>query len=72
MGARQRSTAYKRAIKRGEVARSCGITRADNPYKISAWGLGIWWLMGYNQQIEREQIGMAEPHPNFISSKQDR
>ena len=54
-----------RAIEQGATARSGGLNVDDNPYSQTEWGLGTFWKMGYEQQIERERLGMAEPHPRF-------
>lgn len=43
-----------RAIKQGAMARKLGLSRRTCPYKDSPWGLGGFWLMGYDDEAQSE------------------
>ncbi|KKL56616.1 hypothetical protein LCGC14_2243610 [marine sediment metagenome] len=49
MGSRERWERNQKAIEEGNKAYRDGLTVEDCPYKISEWGLGHWWLMGWNE-----------------------
>lgn len=52
MSALTRYRAYDRAVERGRRDNAAGVPRTSNPYKVSEWGLGGWWDMGW-QEAER-------------------
>lgn len=49
MSERQRRVAYQRACNRGADDYRAGKPITANPYKISDWGLGGWWEMGWRE-----------------------
>jgi len=44
---RDRIERYNRARREGMKARRDGVLEDANPYKISPWGLGLFWLSGW-------------------------
>ena len=49
MGSRERWERNERAKEEGKKAYRDGIPADQCPYKYSTWGLGGWWLMGWNE-----------------------
>ena len=57
MGSRERWERNQKATEEGKQAYHGGLIQDDCPYKISIWGLGGWWLMGWHrakQQVEED------------------
>ncbi len=47
MSARERTERAYRAEERGKRDRRSGIPYDKNPYKISPWGVGVYWQIGW-------------------------
>jgi len=63
MSTQGRWARVQRAIEKGKTARSLGRSKSDCPYERSEWGLGSWWDMGYDQQVELERQGREPAYP---------
>jgi ribosome modulation factor len=66
MSASKRWKAAQRAMEKGKVARTCGKSKDDCPYKQGDWGLGGFWIMGYDQQEQLEREGREAPYPGNL------
>ncbi len=47
MSASERTERMYRALDRGRTARRSGISYDKNPYKLSPWGMGAYWQLGW-------------------------
>lgn len=60
MSARQRSEAFKRAVRKGSDAFWRGESIDSNPYKKSEWGNGGAWDMGYRRAMQAKEQGLMD------------
>jgi len=58
MSARQRAEAHRKAIRKGNEAFWKGESLDNNPYKISVWGVGRAWEMGWLDAKSEKEKGI--------------
>ncbi len=50
MGEKERRLRSEKATQEGRQAYKNGISLDNNPYKISVWGMGSFWKMGWEDE----------------------
>lgn len=73
MSARERAGRHTKAVVEGRIAHDQGLTKAQCPYKVSNWGLGASWLLGWSQANQlNEETTVATKKRETVASIQAR